>query len=185
MSDGFVKLDEKALLRAERALSEVKGGADKAIARAMNRAVSMSRTQSGKLLTAAYTVKSGTVKKDFHIRRAKPKDMVATLKVSGTKIPYKDFKIRPRNDTTGKNIKPVKVEIRKGNPFKVERGYVWQGNVFKRRGKSRLPVIKEQGPAVAQMLKQEKVLDEVIEGLEKNFSERLDHEVEYILSKSK
>ena len=69
----------------------------------------------------------------------------------------------------------------KGKPIKLEKGFVWNGNVFSRSGDERLPIIKQTGPTVPQLLNSEKILPQLQEHAQQSFEKRLSHEVDALL----
>lgn len=180
MSAG-IQLDPAALRRATEMLSGIDGGADKALMRAINRTLDTAKTKIASLVTEQYAIKSRDVKAAFSLHKASKSSLEAELEISGPRIGYSHFKVSPRSDTTGRNRKAVKVEVKKGSPFTVEKGFVWKGNVFRRDGNDRLPVTRMSGPAVAQMAGSEEVMQQVEEHVNEHFSKNLDHEVTALL----
>ena len=183
MSGKTLDLDRDRLLVASELLRDTPKELPKAVSRALNRALTTTRSNASKRLTETYATRSSTLKKDIFLKRAKSSKLNAELDVKGQKLSLRHFKVRPSRDTTGSRRAPVKAEVVRGSPFPVERGFVWNGNVFRRAGRNRLPVKLQKGPAVAQMLGQEQLFKETVDGFEKAFSSRLDHEVEAVMRK--
>ncbi len=183
MGKDFIRLDEENLNRMTSYLKAMPQAIPLAIARAMNRTISSAKTEASRALRAKYTLKAATINETMSIIRAKPNSLVAELNSRSytSSLPLNRYKVRPRQDTTGSPHRAVTIEKIKGKPIKLEKGFVWNGNVFARSGDSRLPIIKQTGPTVPQLLNSEKILPQIQEKAQQTFEKRLSHEVEAIL----
>lgn len=151
---------------------------EKAIANAINRSLITMRKESSKAIRESYTAKASDIKKTIRLEKASKSNLEGTFYSSGTKISASHFKITPKTDTTGLNKKAVKVEIKKGSKYTVSRGFNWNSNLFRRKGNARLPIKKEMGPSVPQMLENEDVLDSITQKAHETLEKRLAHEYE-------
>lgn len=179
MTEAFITLDEKALKQAKALLKEMPNATPKAVVRAMNRTIQSVRTEASRQVRASYTVKANDFKQHVKIKKATPKDLEAQF--SGTSLKQtmslSHFKIQPRTDTTGNKRRPVKVTIKKGSPFKVEKGFVWNGNVYQREGRDRLPIKVMSGPTVPRMLNNDEIIQKLRVKAQETFIKRLEHEI--------
>lgn len=178
-----VILDEKAVKKLTSYLEGMPKDAPKAVARAMNRAIMSTGTAAAKIITQKYTLKSKDVKQTVLIKKAKPDELTAEFQSRSDKssLSMAHYKFSPKKDTTGSNQKPVTATVKKGSPFVVDKGFVYNGNVFRRVGKERLPIEVKTGPTVPQLLSQEDAFEELQKTTADNFMKRLDHEVEALL----
>ncbi len=179
----FVRLDESAVARLTSYLNGMPQNIPKAIARAMNRAIASVKTEASRSLRAKYTLKNSTILETLQIRKASPNDLVAAMlsRSNVASLPLNRYKVSPKSDTTGNNRQVVKVTKVKGNPFKVDKGFIWRGNVFRREGNGRLPIKKLTGPTVPQLLNSEALVPVLSDKAESTFMKRLDHEVTALL----
>lgn len=179
MTEAFINLDEKALKQAETFLHGMPKLAPKAIVRAMNRTIKSVRAEASRQVRAEYTVKAGDFKEHVKIKKATPKDLEAEFRGTSLKqtMSLSHFKIQPRTDTTGNKQRPVKATIKKGSPFKVDKGFVWKGNVFHRNGREHLPIKVMSGPTVPRMLNDDEIIKKLRQEAQKTFEKRLEHEI--------
>ncbi|MGN0902876.1 MAG: phage tail protein [Succinivibrio sp.] len=183
MGNDFIRLDEDSISHMTSFLKFMPQAIPKAIARAMNRAISSAKTEASRTLRTKYTLKSSTINETMSLVRAKPNNLTAALKSSSytASLSLNRYKVNPKKDTTGSPHRSVTVEILKGKPFKLDKGFVWNGTVFRRSGEDRLPIIKQTGPSVPQLLNSEKILPLIQEHVQQTFEKRLSHEVDALL----
>lgn len=184
MDDLVIKLDKKVVQKALSYLQGMPNEAPKAIARAMNRAISSAKTEAGRAIRQVYTVKTRDFTQTVKLVRAKPNSLEAQFSSRSfeNSLSYAHFKYSPKSPTTGSNQKPVKAEIRKGSPFIVDKGFVYNDNVFRREGKSRLPIFVKTGPTVPQMLNTDNIVESVSNKAQDTFEKRISHEVNALLT---
>lgn len=89
---------------ARRALAHIPGGAEKAIARALNRAAESARNDAAQLMKERYTMKVSDFKKEIVILRATPKNLRATLLTRSARQAITDFKYAPVRPPRQKGI---------------------------------------------------------------------------------
>lgn len=179
-----IDFDGNALLKAQEMLKNIPGGMQTATARAINRALQGARAAAVKAIRERYTVRATDIRETLKIKKATKSDLEGSLTSRGTKLDINasHFKVRPRTDTTGNRQRKVVAEIVKGSPFEVQRGFIYNSQVFRREGRTRLPIAKQVGPAVPQMLEQDDVLQRTTEVISERFRERLEHETEVLLN---
>ena len=120
------------------------------------------------------------------LSRALPfaKKKITQIIIIGPPLGIDKFSYKPKYDTTGATQRPVRVSVKRNVQRTVGNGFVWQGHVFRRVGDARRPVEKVTGPAVPQLIEDPQILDEISEETQDYFEERLQHELDYELSKN-
>ena len=183
MADNYVRLDESAVKKLTSYLEGMPKQAPVAIARAMNRAIDSTKTEASRIVKENYTIKASSVKQSLSVKKASKNELVAQFlsTANSSSLSMAHYKFSPNRDTTGKAFRPVTAEIKKGSPFTVNNGFIWNGNVFRRTGKKRLPIEVKTGPTVPQLLSQEDAFEALQEKAEETFMKRLDHEVGVLL----
>lgn len=172
-----LKLDAKDLEKARRALSLLGDGSRPAIARAINRAVQGVATDAGQLVSKAYNMRSGDVKRSFILQRASAGDLEGRAISSGKVTPLDKFSPRPG---AGGKRPPVGLSVlvmRAHGRQKVPGTFWFKGMVFKRTGAERFPVKRLFGPSVPQMLGNLGVRDTLQNKAADRFGKNLEHEL--------
>lgn len=186
MSKGFVvSIDEfnDSCKKAEELLWHIEDGYDAAVLRAMNRAAISGRAAAVATIRQEYTVKASTLRNAIELQKANKHDHEASVYVSGSALSLSNFKVRPTSDTTGKNRKQVRVQVKNDGGLKPLGHFIYRGHVFARLGSARLPFEVKAGPSVPSMANSEIVKKNVEQAMRETFVKRLDHEVLYILDR--
>lgn len=174
--------------KAVRMLDGIPGASDKAVARALNRALASGRTAGVREASKLYTAKQSDIRADFKdTKRASARDLSAGISGRGSNLPLTKFLYKPRKDTTGANRAPVYAAVRKGGVKSLGgRAFVWEeiGNIFMRLGDTRLPIKKLTGPSIPGLLSNEQVADAVVDKLAETAEKRLAHEILRILEEA-
>lgn len=174
-----VHVEERGVVKAQRALRHIPGAFQKAVMRAANRASSQGKTRAARIARKMYTVKSKDVREALHLKRATRTELMATLYVRGAPLTLSKFKYGPRRDTTGANRAKVKAEMIIGDKRPVDKGFVFNGFIWARTGDPRHKIRRVSGSSVPRMLgKQHEEVEDVIR---EAFQKRLEHETQYIL----
>lgn len=181
MSSFTFKIDEKAIENAKLLLSRTPNGTQKAVSRAINRALNSMRTEATKGVRQHYYVQAKSVNETFKINRASQNNLSGSLISRGKRLRVDKFRVKPNRDTTGKNRTAVKIEIKKGSTFIAEKGFVHKSTVFQRIGPKRLPIKVVLGASVPQMLQNANVKDNVEKAGLNTFNKRINHEVKALL----
>lgn len=204
MAKQDITVDTKKL---DRLTIELKGFEDKvglAAYRALNRTIDGTITQVGRIVPKSYAIKPTEVKESFKggIKRPTVKDLNASITSWGhtlslahfphtpTKPPVTRMGFGAGGGVAGRAYK-VKVTIKKDGgrktlntsplPFIASTGArspdKTQFNVFRREGKSRLPIVVPRTLSIPQMITNTKVADQIQEQAAQKFEERLEHEI--------
>lgn len=173
---------DKAVERAKKLLSDVPGGAETALMRAINRATQSGKAQAVREVRARYTVKAGDIRKTLTTTKATRTSLEAEIVSRGSPLGLASFKHAPKTDTTGNARKRVRVAVMKDGGLKpLGQAFVWQGKIMQRVGKTRLPVEKKIGPSVPSMIGNPEVVEAIESKTQEAVVTRLDHEVDRIL----
>lgn len=172
-----------AIEQAQKLLSEIPKGYEKATARALNRAATAGRAAAVSTIRQTYTVKASTIRDKFSISRANFGNLEAIVAAKGPVIPLGSFRVKPATDTTGARRANVRVSVKKGGAKSLGNSFVYKGKVLHRIGAARLPVNALYGPSVAGMTDNEKVRENIDKAMRETFLTRLDHETRYLLEK--
>ncbi len=184
MSQSIVRLNANQIERAELLLRNIRGGAGKAMARAINRSVQSARASMVRSAREEYTAKARAIRNTISIKKASNSNPEAVIKSEGSPLPLREFSVSPRTEN-GKRRSPIRVSVKKGQKSSFERAFVVRTggsvNVFSRIGSNRLPIEKLYGPSVPQMIGNENVITRVSDDATKMMEKRLDHEIERML----
>lgn len=180
----MITIDIEKVKEVEKELGQYKSKAPVALSRALNRAASNAKTNASKKVRENYTIKAKDISSTISITKANRGSLRAVVKSKGERIPLIKFKVSPSNPRTKNPPKVLKVAVKKGGLKALVGAFVANVNgnkVFRRLGKSRLPIEQLFGPAVPQMLGTSTVKEFVESEATKVFDQRLDHEIKRIL----
>lgn len=160
---------------------------------AINRTIDHAITKAAQFVTKSYAVKSSEVKETFRGRIKKPSktDLSASITSVGHTLSFAHFPFTPKSPKRGgKSVfqNAVMVTIKKSKGKVLSKvGFVattgaksedkTQYNVFKRLGKSRLPIAPIRTLSIPQMITNENVGNQIQEAAAQKFEERLEHEI--------
>lgn len=184
-------VDTEELKRVAVELSAFPKVAPKAMSAALNRTIATVKTDMRREAVAAYEVKSGDVSKSLSVKRATPNRLTAEAISVGRPIALIHFKVKPRKPPTKRTNKQVLVKIKKSEGYAAvgtkPSAFVQSANgavnVFKRTGKSRLPIKRLYSLSVPQMISNEQVITRIKDKAHETLNKRVTHEIEYRLNK--
>lgn len=174
------------LREVERILAEVPKGAPTATAQALNRAIVAARTLAVKQARSEYQVTSTALKQRTKIRRAKITRLSASYESEGPALSLLNFKISHTAPTNRPTV--IKVAVKKSGMKSLPGHFVAAPakgglGIFQRTSSRGLPIARDYGPSIPQMIGAEKGMDKIERRAEEVFSVRLDHEINRLLSK--
>ena len=166
-------------------LKSIRGGFDKAFTRAAKPEATQGRTQISKCIRQNISIKASDLKPVLRVDRHK-KGASITLK--------ENQRLSLRYFGATQNAKGVTYKMNKGSGRTFIEGAFqgpkpgavkasWRGNVFKRVGKTRLPIQKLMGASAWGVFVVRKMYTPTRSSLMKKFNQRLRHEVDYLISK--
>lgn len=159
----------------------VEDAAKKSKSRALKRALPFAQKRIVQTLKETYAVQTKAVKSAMSVHKD---DDGAAILIAGPPLGIDKYSVKPKHDTTGNLRRPVKVSVRKDTARTVDKGFVWQGHVFRRIGDARLPVEKVTGPAVAQLIDDPETLENISKETQDYYEQRLQHELDHELDRN-
>lgn len=173
---------EREIERARIYLIGIPRGVERAVMHSFNRAASAGKKAGAKAVSARYTVPPKRVKKAFRTIRANTKNLEATLESRDRRLALHTFRHNPKTDTTGARRRQVRVAVKRGSTKPIGQGFIHEGKIFQRVGKSSYPIQFLHGLAVPVMLNNSEVVNAVQDTMMGKAKERLDHEVSRLLA---
>lgn len=173
----------EGLSEASKLLAHLPNGIETALSRSLNRAMTEGRTVAIESVTDEYTIKPREVRSTFSVRRASRRHLQASLTSRGESVPLSKYAHHPKADTTGKKRREVKVGVRKSAMKPLAQGFIHDGFVLQREGRTSYPIRVAYGPAVPVAMANETVSDEVLETMEASVAKRLEHETLRLLNR--
>ena len=156
---------------------------DKATNSAIGKTARKTRTFISKNVRQEYTVKAGDIRKSVGTRIRRPSRTSAALDYKGSTISLRRFGARKRQV----NGRPgVSVAVKKGQRKVVKGGFSHgNGPIFKRIGRSRLPIEKLFGPSVPQMVSNLQITDKTNEFIGFEFPKEFDIAMRFFIGKQR
>jgi len=178
-----IEFDDEAIRNVEAIFKNVKNGAKKVIARAVNKTGAKAKTETSVEIRKVVNLKAKRVGEALKLKRATFRNLTAVLTISGKPIPLIEFGARKtkRNGVSIRVRKLKPIEKHRTSFIATRRSGSGEG-VFIRKGPARLPIDEKIGPsipAVFQFNNESTVSINAAENLVKN----LDSEIKFLLSK--
>ncbi len=171
-------VEAKGLEKAQKLLMGIPQATEKASMRALNRAILAARTMSTKAIGKEYTVKAKDAKADMILKKAHISRLYATLVAKGSPLDLMLFKVRA---TKGGD---VYAQVKRGGGKELPHSFfVTTGNpgIYHRTTAERLPIQREYGPSVPQMIGSPAVIEAIDNHAQEVLESRLEHEIDAIL----
>jgi hypothetical protein len=167
---------------------------EKALSRAINRAVAQARTEAFRQITTQYTIKRKDVANTVKTEIASTSKLSASLEFKGARNPLLKFKVTPSKPNPRKP--PVlRVQIRRDGGGKAKGLFVarWKNKygaandygVYKHWGKGRYQIQAETGPSVVSMVGNQTAVQAIQKKAQESLNERINHEIGRILDRKK
>ena len=185
--------DQSRLDYARAALRSVRGGAETAIYRALNKAVRHARTASVRYVCENYNVRPSEVRKNLTVSLASRNKQNAQLVQKGSPLALSKFLIAPKKPPNQKGKKPetrartiagVRFATRKELPHafvaRMQNGHIGIWSRAPERG--RRSIRQRYTTSVPQMLNNEAVMNRLDEESRQIMNDELDRQVELLLS---
>jgi hypothetical protein len=180
-----ISVDSQEFRKQHDRLASIRGGFAKAFRRASARVASQGRTSISRGIRKGMIIKPAEVNKLIHVKKHSTGASVALRK--SDRISLRHF--GAVQDEVG-----VSYQISKTGPRRYIDGAFMgpkfgrlapklYGNVFKRVGKSRLPIIKAMGPSPWGVFLRKKMYEPTKIDMTQKFEQRLRHEINFLISK--
>ena len=149
-----IEFDESVLSDIENKFIEFPEQAPRALANALNRVSTMSKTRMVRNATKTYTVKYGDLLSGLTTKRANPAKLMAEINSSGSYLGLDHFQLNP-STRTGRTS--VTATVKNGNGIMLnDRTFIAYNDghlgAFESEGSGRLPIKRKYGPSAPQML---------------------------------
>ena len=200
-----LKAKDDSIKEAERLLSNIPGGVEKAAMRSINDALAVGKTAVSTGIRQHYTVKASTIKETVRITKASQTRLEGGIESRGSALSLRHFRHSPTGvSTTGGDRKQVRVSVSKGRGVKFKTGFLWNGgwgsekhSIYVRTGEKRQAskgyhagkkykveaLKKATGPSVPQMAGNDDVRDFVQDRIESTLGSRMKHHTSRLLEK--
>lgn len=182
----MIEISAEAVERVEKLLAGVPKGAERALSNALNRGLSKVKTGATKRVKEVYTVQTGALSAATKIRvqNASTGNLVGQVSFSGVKIALYKFSVTPKVPGTGSRVFAT---VKRGEGGTFEEAFIatmqsGHTGVFEREGPKRFPIEEKMGLSAAQMVGNEKVIEAVEKEAQETVNERIEHEIERLLS---
>ena len=182
-ADVQIKFDKRKLRQIERQLKGIPGAMPTVMSRGINRTAGPALTQIIREMAASLNLKSKAIREKVDLKKATRSRWTATIKLSGRRIALKEFGARQTRRGVSYKIQKsgAKQQIESAFIATMSSGHT---GVFKRKGKSRLPVQELRGPSLGRAFEgAESLVRRVTEDTRKNLAMQIDKQVKYILEK--
>lgn len=149
MSKGLVeiKFDSKKLRQIQSMLSSYPRALPKVMSRAINRTASSARTQTARKISEIVRLKVSTIRKRVSLEKASYTRWIATLGISGYRIPLINFGAKQTRTGVSYTIDKKSGRKKLAHAFVATMSSGHKG-VFKRKGEDRLPIVELYGPSL-------------------------------------
>lgn len=192
-----VELDKSDILKVRSMLNGIKGGADTAIYRSINKGISHGKTQAVKAIGQELNLKAGRIKQDFTVKKAYRDNLSGSVTATGKPVGLAQFGASARK--TGVSVKVKKKGSRKllkhafirkvkgvdhlfWRQYDGPRKKVRPGLGYARLPRAfRFPIERLEGPRIEDIYDEPMVYNPVFEAAAKKTADNLMSEAENIL----
>lgn len=181
-----MKIDSNVNLKSIASnVNSLPGGINRAVAATLNRVSTGMKTETSRQVRKRYNIKNADVKRygNIKVTKAKTSTLAIILSSTGQNIPLIKFNTNPKNIRA---VKVLKASVKRSGRKSIPGAFVASMNgahlgVFKRVGKTRLPVEEKYGPAVPVMMNNPEIQESLNEQAYIRMNKRLDHEINRVL----
>lgn len=174
-----LKIDTSKLPNIE----ELHKNLPKVISNALNRAMSMVKTEMVKKTREVYSIERNEVSSPLKLKKSTSGTLSAEINSIGSPIGLDHFKLTPKRRM--KNKKEVRVEVKNTGKKLIESAFIpyYDGKLgaFTRTSNRAYPIRRLMGPSAPQMVGNSEVIDYLSGYFEEKFDMRLEHEIERLL----
>lgn len=183
----MIEISAETIERVEALLAGVPKGAERALSNAMNRGLSKVKTGASKKVREIYTVQASAINEatNTRMKRTSTGDLAGFISFAGYKIPLYKFKVTPKAPGIKKKVVAA---VKKGGGTPFEHAFIAQMNsnghtgVFERETSKRFPIEEKMGLAMAQMVGNLNVIEELEKEAQETVNARITHEIDRLLN---
>ena len=163
----------------ERLLKHLSKGADKVLTRALNKTIKSVERKAVQGMAKDLRLTQKTVRKSVKLFRARWNFKVASITVSGKRIPIYAFGARQvRGGVTYKGRSGGRKLIKGAFIARMPSGHM---GVFKRKGSARLPIQELLGPSPPRVFQRPDIVHDMNKEADIRWKKNLDHELKWFL----
>jgi hypothetical protein len=176
-----LQIDSRQMAKLQRSLGDIKDGVPKALAPAINRALSSGQTVVKREIRKEYLIKAKDIPTKVH--RATRSTLSGEIRIDQGMLDISKFVYRPKAVRRGKKQRPLFVQVKKSGGGIVKRGFVTSSGPFQRRSRaSRLPIRRILVIGAPIMASQPSVGPAVNKTMGDTLAKRIDHEITRVLA---
>lgn len=190
MASVSLSVSQNQFNEAKKMLSSIPGGAEKAVARALNRALESAKTSMSKGVRERYTIPASKISESIKIIRANPQRLIATMLTTSARLAIPVFRISPKTPPSQKGI-PVKLREKVTSEILSGVSKQWSHAFLARMRSGHLGIWKRQrggnrileakSLSVPQMLGFNAILSEGLNIAQANLDKELARQIDLIL----
>lgn len=177
-----VTIDATGLEEARQLLANIPNGTQKAFGRAINRGLTAMRTAISKETRSKYVVKAKDIKDTLEVKKASSRHLSGKIVSTGSPLDLTKFRYRI------KKRGGIYAQVKKGGGGTLPHSFfVTTGNagLYHRVSRERLPIQREFGPSIPQMIGNEAVSTKIQERGREVFERELAHQISHLLGGGK
>ena len=176
-----IQINAQQLAKLQRTLGRIKNGVPRALAPAINRALSSGQTVVKREIRNVYLIKAKDI--PTKIRRATYGSLKGEIKIEQGMLDASKFFYKPKAVQRGKRKTPLFVQVKKGGGGVIARGFViGSGMPYRRLGDPRLPIKKILVIGAPIMASQPAVGPAANKAMGDTLAKRIDHEMQRVLA---
>lgn len=177
-----VTIDAKGLDEARQLLAHIPKGTQKALGRSINRGLTAMRTAISKETRSKYVVKAKDIKGTLEVKRASHQHLSGKILSTGSPMDLTKFRYRI------KKRGGIYAQVKKGGGGTLPHSFfvtTGKAGLYHRETRERLPIQREFGPSIPQMIGNEAVTMKIQERGREVFERELAHQISYLLGGGK
>lgn len=181
-----IEVNQKQLRRVEQMLRGMPREIPKILYRAVNRTAALAKTQISREIRQEINIKAKDLNEKVILQRAKLHWPVATIGLSKKRVPVMDFAARQTKTGVSYKIKKAGGREQIKHAFITTMPETGHTGVFKRWGKTRLPIVELFGPSVGEIFKRsQSLIKRITEQAYKNLARNIESQLDYVLARRK
>lgn len=175
-----INFDAKKMETVQNMLSGIKGGAERAMSRAINRTVSYGKTQSSRLIRKEYTIDAQSVRNATSETKATSGSLFGVIWFKGRSKQLRSFAVKSSHGR-------IMASVKRSTGFKrlTRRAFIQTINsgraVMRRVGEERYPVDVLHALSVPQMVGGTTVGPQIRKAIDTKLEERVEHEMDVLI----
>ncbi len=177
----MIKVESPAIEKVRKELEGITDGLETVVVNAINVVSVEARKEAIKEITDKFYIDADPLRKGIHIRKAHPtKHSFAVIQNNRKRDRFTLARFKVVEPSKG----PIKVaQSRSGGLKELKRGFIQNGQVWRRRGKAAYPFDIQRGYSIGGMLESENIFEDLEETAMERLETQLDKEVDKFFDK--